>query len=377
MITEAPVSAAPPEDAGKNTSRPALDLDKLSLDELNTLYEGGTVDVPILQGVEGTKAAPVAAPPAPVVEKTIEVPVADPVETAEAPAAPVAEVPAVPAEPAAPVVEPNPVNRPRLDEREQAIMGVYMHAKNSGNPISMAEAESRVDGPPKVVVPPTPPVDHTALISILEADVLGLTNQLTAFEEGLWTPEIAKIQSQLADKKLDLRDAKRDLNQAASNAEAVAATAKATSETNRSKAHAQALEDYPDIQDANTALGKAVSDYVREIENPNHPDHDILWADSAPLAIARTKAGELGILPKPKAKAATPAATPPVVAKVEAPPRAVMSPVPGNKTSVAPVEPVMDGKQAIEYLKKDGTLDQLDEVFGGGDPLAFARNAAA
>ena len=50
----------------------------------------------------------------------------------------------------------------------------------------------------------------------------------------------------------------------------------------RANAKAKAIELYPDAANVATPLGKAVADRIAALKDPDHPDHAILYADSAP-----------------------------------------------------------------------------------------------
>lgn len=354
-----------------STSQPVAlaDLEGASLEQLDEMLSTGKMTLPPKPGSEGkTQDKPPAA-------KKVET------ESGEQPAAVEAEAEAVvgdepvveaeaeaeaEAEEEAPVAEEEPVQgleRARFkDERDQLVVGIYKEAQRKGKPISWADAESRVDGPKSEeapVVEAVAPVDHAAVIGTLETQLSDINGKLDGFEEGLSTKEIRDLQAEQQRTERKLETAKADQQKAAD-------AAKAKSKANRETAHAQAIAEFPAAADDNTELGKALTKRIAELNDPSHPDHATLWADRAPLLIARDVAAELGIAPVAKKKAASP----PVTQKVEAPPRKVVAPAPGSKTSVQPVQTAEDGKaQLNEVLTGDKVdLATLDAIQGMPDP---------
>lgn len=392
-IAAPPATAAPDKEADTQ-SQPAYDVSDLTLEQAEALFRGESVEVPVKAGGEGKTEAPPAAkveakagdkppetktPAAEVeVEETrtpeeVEAAVAqaraDSVEAGQDEAAQEAAADAAAVPPAAPVVqEPAGIERPRLkDERDQLIAGIYMKAKREGKPISWADAEARVDGPKPEVKEPVvePPVDYAGQITTLEGEIAGLEKELADYE-GLSTPDIRKLQDNIWEKKSELRDTKKALDTAAKQAEQAEAAALAVSDANREKAHGQALVEYPAIADDTTVLGRAIAKRVEEMKDKKHPDHALLFSDSCPLIIARNVATELGIQPVARKKAPV---SSPAKPTVEAPPRKVVSPAPGNKTAVVPGQPAEDGKAQLETaLHGDVELADLDAIQGMPDP---------
>jgi hypothetical protein len=409
VITETPATAD--VQTSETSSQP--DLENLSLSQLDTMFEEGKVTIPaqadgggkvkdappLATEVETPGAKPVVEPEPPAVEEKVaetrsEAEIQAAVDAAieavqkvggdakaqraaaDAAAAPVA------AEPTEPVIETEDevagIQRPRLKNRvDQLIAGVFKEAEAAGKPISWAEAERRIkgDAPVKTEAPvvETPP-DHTAVVGTLETEVATLKEQLDAAgaAEGLFTPEIAKLTQELAEKTSDLKLAQYEARQAQKQSEREEAELMTASETNRATSRVEAIADYPAVADDTTPLGKAVAEEIAAMKNPKHPDHAILFADSAPLLTVQKVARKLGIAPVAK-KATTPAVKP----KVETPPpRKLVSPVPGNKSSVVPGKPAEDAKQAIEYLRgPDATLEELDAVQGMPDESRLLAGA--
>jgi hypothetical protein len=407
-------AAPPPADV---TSQP--NLDNLSLEQLDELLTTGKVEIPA-SGGEGTVQDEPAPPAAkvegepvvetPVVTETPPAKVEDEVvvesrtpeeieadvtaavaavteaggdEAAQLTAAEEARAPKPAASLEPPVktqeeldaeAEVQRIHRPRLkDPVDQEIAAVFKAAESLaerglGEKITWAEAERRVKGDPpaKVEAPEVEQQpDLVQTVATLEGEVNSIKTKLDEASQGesLFTPEISKLTQELAEKQADLRLAKFELTNATKAAETAAQTAAAASEANRQKAMATARTEYPDVANKTTPLGIAVAKRVAELKNPNHPDHDLLRTDSCPLTIVRDVAAELGILPKKVA------AAPPAKPKVVAPPRQVVSPPSGGKTSVPAVQPEAGVKKIVDHLKsEDATLEELDAAQGAGDP---------
>lgn len=392
VTADAPVSGTPPP----------IDMDKLTLPQVEALLRGESVEIPVESGGEGKTTDQVETPPAtaavetpkpgeepaaavetPVVteEEVVETRTAEEVEAAvEAAKAAVVEAggdeaaqeaaAAEAGKPVAAVVEPDAepedddepaaIERPRFkDRRQQLIIGVFKEAERAGHPITFAEAEARVDGP-KDTAPVVVPPNLSEVVTTIEDEITVLKGKLAEYDDMVPTKESREIAEQLSDKKGELLLAKQNLRKASDDAKAKVEAERATSASNRDASHAQALQDYPDAAKKGTPLYKAIAERVAAIKNRAHPDHDILFADSAPLTVARIVAAELGILPVGKKPASPPVkpATPPLRQKV--------SPAPGNKTAVASVQPAEDVKaQMTKVLDPRDTsvsLTDLDAV---------------
>jgi hypothetical protein len=409
MAEEASVETDPAATAVAEATgtEPQPDWEEVSVDQLDTLFETGVLTLPVRPSGEGTvppakeveaKAAPgdkpVAvepAPPAKVEDEVVETRSAEEIEAdvATARAAAVeagldeAAQEAAAAEAAAPKgeIEVKPedeitgIQRPRLRNKvDQQIAAVFKAAEAAEMPISWAEAERRVKGDPPakvepVVVAPVAAPDFAGTVATLETEVADIKAKLTSAgaDEGLFNAAISTLTIELADKTADLKLAQRDLRQAADQAAREAVSIKTASDAARAVAKAAAVERWPAAGDATTPLGKAVAARIAQLKDPKHPDHAILFADSAPLTIVRDVADELGIAPVAKK------AAPPVKPKVEAPPRKVVSPAPGNKTAVAPGKPAEDAKRTEAYLTgPDATLQEMDAAQGMPTELAHA-----
>ena len=400
VITEAPATAAANTPAADPQAQPDLVADlaaNADLSQLDTLFEGKKLTLKPAPGGEGEQTPPPAAkveatpagepPPAAAAEPVKADEKKDEVTETRTPeeiaALQAAEAEKVKAEVDAKTKEGevSGIERPRLkDERDQLIAGVYMKAKREGNPISWAEAETRVDGPKvEAAKSAEAPPDYATVVGTLETEVADIKKKMdeAGASEGLYTPEIAKLTQDLTDKTSDLKLAKRDLQIATEEAQLALEETRRQSAANRDAAIAEAKRAYPDAADETTPLGKAVKDEITALRDPNHPDHALLYGDSIPFLITQKVAMKMGIAPVAPAKPAS--ATPPPPAKpavVQAPPRMVVSPAPGNKTAVVPGKPAEDPQKIVEYLKSDeATLEDLDAVFGGNDPSKLLAGA--
>jgi hypothetical protein len=256
------------------------------------------------------------------------------------------------------------------DPDDRAINALYRARKGTNREITWAEAERLVkgettgaSGPPAVEA-----IDYDKVVGDLETEVNDIKKKLddAGANEGVFDTTISKLTQDLAEKTADLKLAKRDQRIATEQAEAESRRQAEASAKERQKAKAQALEDYPDAGDDATPLGAAVAAEIAAMKNPNHPDHSILYADSAPLVIVERVAKRLKIQPKAK-KPAAPPATPPPVTPPAAPPKSKVTPPSGAKTSVTQAQPQEDAKKYVEHLKSPAaTLEELDAVFEPG-----------
>lgn len=398
-IAEAPPTAAADTPAADQQSQPDLVADlaaNADLSQLDTLFEGKKLTLKPAPGGEGEQTPPPAAkveappagepPPAAASEpaqtekKDEVVETRTPEEIAAAAEADKVKADAEAKAKADAEAEVAGIERPRLkDERDQLIAGIYMKAKREGKPVTWAEAEARVDGPPTKPAEAAvaeAPIDHAAVVGTLETEVADIKKKMdeAGASEGLYTPEIAKLTQDLADKTADLKLARRDLKESVDEQAQAEAEVRQQSEANRAKSHAEAIAAYPAVADDTTPLGKAVKDEITAMRDPTHPDHALLYGDSIPFLITQKVAAKMGIAPVAAAAAAAP--PPPAKPTVAAPPRVVVSPVPGNKTAVTPGKPAEDPKQIVEYLKSpEATLEDLDAAFGGGDPSKLLAGA--
>src|ERR1700747_1793795 len=117
------------------------------------------------------------------------------------------------------------IQRPRLkDENDQAVMAVYLAAKNSGKPITFAEAERRVLGDVQEQRETAAEPDLMQTVATLEGEVAEIKRKLTAAgaDEGVYSPEIAQLNIELAEKVADLKMSQRDVLDAQEAAREVA-----------------------------------------------------------------------------------------------------------------------------------------------------------
>lgn len=253
------------------------------------------------------------------------------------------------------------VQRPRLkDLTDQAIAAVKL-----ANPDwSWAECERSVLGgdPGKREDAELP--DLGQIVTTLRSEVTDIKTKLTAAgaDEGLFTAEIAQLTQDLAEKQADLKMAERDLEdvQEAVREEAEAATAQWQNDARASRAAAIAA--YPDVADKATPLGKAVATTIDAMQDPNHPDHNLLYAANAAEYITAKEAAKLGIAPVGKAAPAPPAP------KLQVPPIQKMRPVSGAASSASDNRPEDAKKKVVDYVKSDEvSLQDLDAFQGVGD----------
>ncbi len=412
---EAAKSSAPAAPTGAGT--PQIDTENVTMEQLDQLFESGSAELPVKSdGKESGKeaaASPTAKEPPPkeepkkeepakagdqppagqVVETRSQEEIDAEVETAvqkakddggdeaaQEAAAEAARQPKAKEEPP-PAAKEEPEERSRRfrikDPIAQAALEIFKAFENTDNPITLAEAERRVRGgeAPKKEEPPveTKP-DFRTIVSTLETEVADLKSKLDAAggDEGLYTKEISQWTQALADKTADLKLAKRDLADAEEDARLEAEESAANWKTSVDKSRAKAIETYPAVADEATPLGKAVADRITAMRSPSHPDHNLLFSASVPEIVTRMVADELGIAPVKKVE------TPIVQKKQEPPPKSKkVEPASGVKSAAGTGPTPEDAKKRVEYLKTDGTLEELDEVFNAKDPLSQLASRAA
>jgi hypothetical protein len=354
---ETPATAAPEPEAG---TQPQPTLENANLDDLDAVQTEAAKVVAEGQADGGEGKEVEAEPPTgepPAVEPTAEPPVEPPA------AAPAAEPP----EPSGEIPE-----RFRFkDPTDRAIAAVKKAADVNGTPITWSEAERRVRGEP---VAPQPRVDPIAQVSVeidtLKSEIAGLEAQIDPADDSdeiLSTKEMRAATVKLTEKRTELLKAELRLENVQAVQEGERLTALDIQKSEREKSKNRAIAEYPDAGSVDTPLGKAIAKKFEEMKNPRHPDHPILYADTAPERVTEIVAKELGIAPKPKTPTVKPAIPPPPTQKKA-------TPVSGAKTAV-PEKPAeaKDDKKSIEYLRSDkASLADLDDAFGANEGLAAA-----
>lgn len=348
---------------------PQPDLSNLSLEQLDSLLTGGDVEVPVKGSGEGGPATePTIEPVAPAVEPAVEPATeVEPVAPATEPTTPATEPVAPPTEPATAVLdddakEADRIKRPRLNNVvDQQIAAVFKAAEAAESPISWAEAERRVKGDPvapEAVAPVVEAPPASEQVTSLSGEIQVIEERLMELgsSQGLYNEEIAKLQIDLSKKAVALSRAEDKAVQEANELVAL----RKESDASRANYRQKAIEKWPAIADKTSPLHLAIRARFAEMKNPKHPNHQALYTDSVPLDVARAVAEELGI-------AAKVAVTPSPAPSTQPVPRVTVQPAPSTATAVAPVKPAEDAKRTVEYLKKDATLEELDELFGAGD----------
>jgi hypothetical protein len=383
----------PASDAAAAAEKPVIDMEAVTLEQLDDLLGGkGTAELPmVVSGGEQAGASgatgPAATGPAESGEATGATGPAEtgatgpaesggesgPAETGEAETGETG-----PAETGESGPEASGATGPADDKgdrfrysdpTDRAINALYRARKGTANEVTWAEAERLVKGDaPAASGPAVEEVDHEKIVGALETEVAAIKKSLdeAGANEGVFDATISKLTQDLAEKTADLKLAKRDARIANEQAEAESRRQAELSDQARAKAKAQAIEDYPDVANDTTPLAKAVAAEIAAMKNPNHPDHSILYADSAAVIVTEKCAKKLGIQPVAKKKAAAPPATPPATPPA-APPKSKVSPPSGAKTSVTQAQPQEEAKKHLEHLKSpNATLEELDAVFEPG-----------
>lgn len=303
-------------------------------------------------------------------------------QAAQDEAAQVARQP-LPKEPAAPAKVEEPAKEPEDKARRfrvkdpiaQAALDLYKVYEGTDEPITLAEAEKRVrggDAPAKTADVVTP--DTAKVVSDLEAEVAEIETKIKAAagDERLYDTDIATLNIEHTKKVQALESAKRDLRDEQRAIQTAADAADAQWKKNAKESRARAVEMFPDVKDKDSALGKAVDERVAEMQDPSHPDHNMLYGASAAEMITIKVAQERNIAPVAK-KAAAPTKPEKVVipAKTPAPP-----PVSGALSSAASAQTVTeDAKKQLEHLRTsdDVKLEDLDAVMGDKGKIRLAH----
>lgn len=405
MATEAQAQESASAASNTGADGPNIDIGEVTLEQLDKLMTTGSAELPVVDSGQGASGPAGASGPGddgatgatgPVetgatgVAETGETGAAETgetgaAETGETGAAETGETGAAQTG-AAETGETGPTGAtgPDDDEKDEtrfrhrgsnrAINALFKAREAAGKPITWAEAErivlgSDVSGPTGQAAAPTALSSQLETqVGTLRTEVEGLRAQLDAAgeNEGVFDKSLAKIVQDLAAKEADLRLAERDLREAKEDEADAIEDENAQWTANSQKSKATALEMYGEagLGNEKTAYGKAVADYVIAMRDPKHPDHQILFAATAPETIAMKVATKMGIQPKKKATAAaaTPTNPPPVI-----PPKSKVAPVTGAKSSAAAQPTKEDAQKQLEHLQSDDvTLQELDELFEGG-----------
>lgn len=265
--------------------------------------------------------------------------------------------------------EPEAPERFRFkDSTDRAVAAI----KKARPDLSWAEAEKLVvgDKPAADQVPDVDPIAAaTTQIDGLKQEIADLEAQINPADEDeiLSTKAQREATVKLAAKHGELARAEIKLEDAQRERQAQITQSRNARMTAREESKQRAISEFPDAADANTPLGKAIAAQFEALRNPNHPDHDILYADSAPEIVTEREAKKLGIAPKPKAPAAKPAD-----AKTPAQDPKRATPVSGAKTSVPEQPKPQEDKKSLEYLREKGSLAELDEAAGANQGIAAA-----
>lgn len=406
MATEAQAqeSASAASSTGADGSN--IDIGEVTLEQLDKLMTTGSAELPVVdsgQGESGPGASgpgdagatgatgPAETGPAASGEtgaaETGETGAAETGETGAAQTGAVGEAETGATGATGPAIDDEEKDETRFRHRgsNRAINALFKAREAAGKAITWAEAErivlgTDVSGPAAESTPTAVSTQLETQVGTLRTEVEGLRQQLNEAgeNEGVFDKSLAKIVQDLAAKEADLRLAERDLREAKEDEADAIADENAQWTANSQKSKAVALEMYGEagLGNEKTEFGKAVADRVIAMRNPKHPDHQILFAATAPETIAMKVASEMGIQPKKKAAAAatTTTTTPPPVI----PPKSKVAPVTGAKSSAAAQPTKEDAQKQLEHLQSDNvTLKELDDLFEGPGGLRTALHAAA
>lgn len=406
MANEAQAQESASAASNTGADGPNIDIGEVTLEQLDELMTTGKAELPVVDSGQGASGPAGATGPGDdgatgatgpaetgVAEtgetgaaETGETGAAETGETGETGAAETGETGETGAVAETGETGPTGATGPDDDERDEtrfrhrgsnrAINALFKAREAAGKPITWAEAErivlgSDVSGPTGAAAAPTAlSAQLETQVSTLRTEVEGLRQQLDAAgeNEGVFDKSLAKIVQDLAAKEADLRLAERDLREAKEDEADAIEDENAQWTANSQKSKTRALEMYGEagLGNEKTAFGKAVADRVIAMRDPKHPDHQILFAATAPETIAMKVATEMGIQPKKKAAAASTTPTPPNPPPV-IPAKSKVAPVTGAKSSAAAQPTKEDAQKQLEHLQSDDvTLQELDELFEGG-----------
>lgn len=288
----AATSAIPPVAAPVAVETPTQSKTEIMEALFEAQTTGKTSDITRLKGeLEKVEKAPVQAEP-------------EPEPVVEQPAAVIEEVAAEPAsvEPVEPVSEPATGDEPveelpgrfRFKSAEDRL--VAQTAKTFD--ISLTEAARRLSGSaaPAAETTPPAPVIIPPTIADMEANVMDLEAKLD--DANPLDPEYKSITKQLSRANADLSAARI----AIPIAERESAREDAVFATQRETADASARQQYPALNDPNSAMFQLWYEYSLAAHNPGHVDHAKAQDINAPLYFAQKAAKTLGLV-KPVAKA--------------------------------------------------------------------------
>jgi hypothetical protein len=297
-------ATAAPEKQGADVPTPTLE--NASLEDLDAVQTAAASQA------AKPEAADSKEPVKPTEEKPAEEPAKTELVAVEEPAK--AEVPTEPEQPDAELTKrPEPTDTGELPDRfrfknptDKAIAAVYKAAEAAGSKITWAEAEKRVVGETPAAQAETTLVDPLTAaegtIETLTGEIAELEKQIDPEneEEILSTKEQRKATVRLSQARAELTEAKLELREAQGAVEYQRQTVAQRQAAARKESTDRAKADYPDAASGDTVLGAAIAKRFEEMKDPQHPEHPILYADTAPERVAQIVARELGIAPKPK-----------------------------------------------------------------------------
>lgn len=339
-------------------SQPEFDIDSLTEEQMDAMLTGK--DVTIAGGVEAQTPETPTPPPEPEAKP----------DAGEIPPTPEQPEPETPQpETQTPPTEPKDL-RMRLNafpDVEQEAIKLRRDLLAKGTDISLTECITRTEAKYATTngAEPEPGVDP---VEALQAEVETLQQQLKdkGNDEGLYNSEIADLQIQLTDKVTDLKLAK---DKAVTRAENAQASATKIFVEARTVSRNKAVELFPAVADAASPLGARTRELLAELQDPDHPDHNLLLARNAPLFVAQLAATELGV--QPVAKAPVASSTPPTVPATASPATNVprVQPASGSRRTATPTQATSEAQVLAQADTM--SLEEMDRLQSGGKPLGF------
>lgn len=422
MSTTAPAATTPP---AQGNTQPPLSGPIASLfvadNSPATKTDNGFGSLPAdLDSIEGffkgtspitVSTAAVETPnlaPAPAVSPETPAPAATPAATP--PATPATETPAVtpPAEPVVtpPAEVPKPADTAPAPSATQGLPGEVQRAidlqrslngdRKPTDPgyVSLTDAIGKIAEADKPA-PVEPPVDHVAVsaaeLSRVEGELAELRQQRAdlAKDATFYGEAHQELDDKITDKLRELSKAENAHERTKERVEAAQQAAEARALNAEKSARAASIDKagkaFPAATDKASPLGKRVTSLIAQMQQPDHPEHSVLYSPNAAeivteraaiqeaTAIADASGGKISFAQAfdgLRAKAAAPAVPAVVQSGEESEPRRV-SPVPGATGTPPPAPPTTEADMLRMSLENPDSIDAM--LYGGRSATHFIK----
>lgn len=243
------------------------------------------------------------------------------------------------------------IRLPEATEEDRAILAMAKAQK-----ITVKEATRRYDlankpAEEEAKAESVTQIDPTILELETKADAIRAKIRETAKDEGLFTPDVAEMQIELAETLSDLkaeRRAAKTLSDVKTMSDASAAAMSEAQIRSQWKAQdEQIVKEFADLANPNSPLSLVRAGLINTMKDPSHHDHAKLSGLDAPRFIITKAAEALNLVPKTAPVKATPV-----------PVKEVARPAPGSRTTTAPsVEKTAEQVLAEAEAQLNSTLN--------------------